>query len=188
MSDISLEPPPAAQTALLIIDLQVALLADPPVPRDIDVVVDRINALAARARRQRCPVIVIQHEEPHPALAHESAGWQLDPRLKTEPGDLRLRKRTVDSFLETPLDAWLKVRYVKRVVICGFASEFCVDTTTRRAAALGFDVVVVSDAHTTQDRPEIRAEAIRDLHTFTLTSITTFRGSIVAKRADELFS
>jgi len=178
----------SVRTALLVIDLQTALLAEEPMPRDIDGVLARINALAERARARGAPVILIQHEEPHPALIYGSVGWQLDARVQTRPSDLRLRKRTVDSFLDTPLESWLVERNVTQVVICGFASEFCVDTTSRRAAALGYNVIVASDAHTTQDRPDFPAEKIRDHHTATLTSINTFRGKIEARVAGELFT
>jgi nicotinamidase-related amidase len=177
----------STETALLIIDLQVALLAEEPTPRDLDEVIARINALADRARAKGAPVVLIQHEEHHPSLEYGSAGWQLDPRLKTRPTDLRMRKCTVDSFLETPLHTWLAERGVRQVVVCGFASEFCVDTTSRRAAALCYNVIVAQDAHTTQDRPGFPSEMIRDHHTATLVSINTFRGTIVAKKSEELF-
>ena len=44
--------------------------------------------------------------------------------------------------------------------VCGFATEFCVDTTVRAAASRGMDIVVLSDAHTTSNRPHLDAESI----------------------------
>lgn len=58
------------------------------------------------------------------------------------------------------------------VVVCGYASEFCVDTTTRRAAALGFSITLTSDAHTTHDKPHSGAAALRDHENATLPDLT----------------
>ena len=70
------------------------------------------------------------------------ANPQLELGLVTQPGDLFVRKTTPDSFLRTDLEAQLTVRDVNHPYICGFASEFCVDTTVRCAAALGYLVTL----------------------------------------------
>jgi uncharacterized protein (TIGR02246 family) len=43
-------------------------------------------------------------------------------------------------------------------VVCGLATEGCVDTTVRRARSLGFAVEVAEDAHSTTDGPVLTAE------------------------------
>jgi nicotinamidase-related amidase len=78
----------------------------------------------------------------------------------------------------------LKEWGTREVVICGYASEFCVDTTTRRAAALGYRVVLAADAHTTHDKPHATASQIRDHHNATLPGITSFGPRIVAMPSD----
>ncbi|MCP4694589.1 MAG: isochorismatase family protein, partial [Desulfobacterales bacterium] len=48
--------------------------------------------------------------------------------------------------------------------VTGCATDFCVDTTVRSAASKDYEMVVVSDAHTTGDRPHLGAEAIIEHH------------------------
>ncbi|MFY7863485.1 cysteine hydrolase family protein [Roseateles sp.] len=174
------------KTALLIIDVQRGLFDTEPRPFEADAVVQRINALADRARAVGAPVIFIQHEREASALQYGSEGWQLERGLKVLPQDSVSRKTTPDSFLRTDLQDLLERQQVRHVVICGYASEFCVDTTTRRAAALGFEVTLAADAHTTHDKAHATAAQIRTHHNATLPGITSFRPSIRAERAEAI--
>jgi nicotinamidase-related amidase len=171
--------------ALLVIDVQRGLFDPAPRPFEADAVVGRINALADRARAHGVPVVIIQHEQPGTPLAHGSEGWQLERGLRTG-GDTFLGKTTPDSFLRTDLQARLDGWGVDTVVICGYATEFCVDTTTRRAAALGYDVILAGDAHTTHAKPHASAEAIRAHHNATLPEIGSFGPSIKALPSNEI--
>ena len=71
-------------------------------------------------------------------MAVGQPGVDLDLRLTPAPGDRRVRKTTPDSFLRTTLSDELEAAGASRVVICGYATEFCVDTTVRRAAGWAF--------------------------------------------------
>ena len=161
------------KTAVLVIDMQRGLCDDPPRPHEAGEVVQRINALTERARAAGVPVAFIQHEN-DVDLEFDSERWQLADALHVDAGDTKIRKTTPDSFLRTPLEALLAGQGVQRVVICGYASEFCVDTTARRAAALGFEVVLAADAHTSHDKPHATGAFIRAHHNTTLSDITSF--------------
>ncbi|GLH68719.1 isochorismatase [Geothrix rubra] len=161
-------------TALLVIDVQRDLFDPTPRPFEADAVIQRINALADRARGVGAPVVYIQHEYPKGILLHGSEGWQLARGLRPAPTDAFVRKTTPDSFLRTNLQGLLDGQGVKTVVICGYASEFCVDTTTRRAAALGYGVILAADAHTTHDKSHASAARIREHHNATLPDIGSF--------------
>ena len=50
------------------------------------------------------------------------------------PGDAVLKKRASSSFEGTDLDSQLRAEGVKRLVLCGLQSEFCVSNTARSAA------------------------------------------------------
>ena len=161
------------KTAVLVIDMQRGLCDDPPRPHEAADVVQRINALTGRARAAGVPVAFIQHEN-DVDLEFDSERWQLADALHVDAGDTRIRKTTPDSFLRTPLEAWLAGQGVRQVVICGYSSEFCVDTTVRRAAALGYEVVLAADAHTSHDKPHATGAFIRAHHNATLADITSF--------------
>ena len=171
-------------TALLVIDVQRGLFDANPRPFEADAVVARINALSARARAANVPVLFVQHESA--SLAYGSDPWKLQAGLHVEPRDGVLRKTTPDSFLNTDLQELLASWSVDRVVICGFASEFCIDTTTRRAAALGYDVTLAADAHTTHDKPHATAAQIRAHENATLSDLTSFGPRIEAVPSDRV--
>lgn len=170
--------------ALLVIDVQQALF-DPP-PFEAREVIERINALAAQFRAQGRPVFLVQHETTRGALQAGTPGWAFATGLHQAPGDFVIAKTTPDSFLRTTLEDQLRARGVRHVAVCGYASEFCVDTTVRRSAALGFEVTLAADAHTTHDKPHATAEAIRAHENATLPDITSFGPRIRAVASDRL--
>ena len=147
---------------LLVIDMQQGLF-DNPRHQDARVIAN-VNRLADGVRARHGRVIYVQHDEPGSELEPGSAGWQLHADLTPTPHDSRVRKTACDSFLDTELGFLLAEQPVDRLLICGCATDFCVDTTLRSAAARGFEVVAVTDAHTTADRPHLSAEQIIEHH------------------------
>lgn len=172
--------------ALLVIDVQRGLFDEAPKPYEADAVVDRINAVTSRSRSAGIPVVFVQHERQSGVLEYGSESWQLERRLLVADTDHVLRKTTPDSFLRTELSALLAQWGTEQLMICGYASEFCVDTTTRRAAALGFPVVLIADAHTTHDKDHASAAQIRRHHNATLAGITSFGPRIEARPVAEI--
>ncbi|QVQ27419.1 cysteine hydrolase family protein [Achromobacter deleyi] len=175
-------------SALIVIDVQRALFETSPPPFDAADVLARINALADRARAAGAPVIYVQHESPGTLMAHGEPGWELDMRLTPADGDIRVRKTTPDSFLRTGLGQALADAGVTRLVVCGYATEFCVDTTVRRAAGLGMPVTLAADAHTTHDKPHASGARIRAHHNATLPAISSFGVKIAAVPAADIFA
>ena len=157
-------------TALLIIDVQHALCSGEYKAFESERVIERINLVARKMRDAGAPVIVIQHESEAGPLDFGTEGWKLAEGLETLPTDVFVRKAT-DSFHQTELHALLQERDVKDLVICGMQSEFCVDTTTRRALALGYPVVLVADGHSTLDNTVLTAAQISAHHNETCRKI-----------------
>ena len=160
--------------ALVIIDVQQGLCEGENQAYDSQKVIARIDHAAARARRAGVPVILVQHESPSGKLKHGTPGWQLAKGLHAEADDIMIRKTTPDAFHETDLEAILKRREVTELVICGMHTEFCVDTTTRRALALGYPVILVEDAHTTAGNAVLSPRQVIAHHNETLTTIASF--------------
>lgn len=161
-------------TALLIIDVQQALCTGKYAAFDIDNIIGRINTLGETARSSALPVFIIQHEEDEESFRYGSPGWQLAEELRVTPDDVRLRKTTPDSFHRTPLHELLQQRGVTRLVIVGLQTDFCIDTTVRRALSLGYAVTLVSDAHTTLDNDVLTAAQIIAHHNATLAQMMSF--------------
>jgi len=137
-------------SALLVIDVQVGVVAD---GHDPDGVVQRISELIRHANQHAVPVIYVQHEEPdYPEMAAGSAGWQLRPEIAPHDGEPVIAKRYPDAFADTELRPTLDAVQAQHLVIVGAQSDACIRATTYRAMIDGYDVTLVSDAHTTTDR------------------------------------
>ena len=172
--------------AVIVIDVQVALCSGQYAAFDAEGVVERINRVTRKARSVAAPVIFVQHQSEGGVLQLGSAGWELAPGLDQAAGDLYVRKAATDSFHNTELDRVLRSLGVTELVVCGLQSEFCVDTTVRRALALGYSVTLVEDGHSTMDNAILKAEQISKHHTLTLTSISSFEHRAKAIPASEV--
>ena len=167
-------------TAVLVIDVQQGLCEGPDAAHDCPGTIERINAVTHRAREAGVPVIFIQHESSAGYLEYSSREWQLTSGLQVDAGDRRIRKTTPDAFLRTELHEALQAFGVTRLVVCGMHTEFCVDTTTRKALALGYPVLLVSDAHTSVGNAAISAQQVIAHHNATLTNISSFGPKVTA--------
>ncbi|MGZ3582668.1 MAG: cysteine hydrolase family protein [Ktedonobacterales bacterium] len=149
-------------TAMLVVDVQVGMFdASDPVYNG-EALLDRISYVLDNARRAGLPIIYIQHQsdrEGHP-LKYGTAGWHIHPAIAPHPGDPVIAKTMPDSFYETRLRDELTARGIKRLIIAGIQTDLCVDTTTRRAVSEGYDVTLVSDAHSTWNSGELTAAQI----------------------------
>ena len=58
-----------------------------------------------------------------------------------------VQKQTPDAFHETNLHSELESRGIRKLVIAGLQTEYCIDTTCRRASSLGYDIILVENAH-----------------------------------------
>jgi nicotinamidase-related amidase len=135
--------------ALLVIDMQNGVVG---AAYERDRVIGNIRTLVDRARAQDVPVVWVQHSDEQ--LERGSEAWQYVPellRLDTEPV---VHKNYGDSFEETDLEQLLAARSVGRLVVTGAQTEACIRSTLHGALVRGYDVTLVSDAHTTEDMRE----------------------------------
>lgn len=75
--------------------------------------------------------------------------------LEPQTGEKVITKQHPSSFAGTALDAYLKERGAKKVVLCGYMAHVCVSTTARVAAELGYDVILAEDAIGDRDIPGV---------------------------------
>lgn len=154
-------------TALVVIDVQRGILNLPQLQRQretdkaLDETVTRIAGLIERARAASVPVIYIQHDgSAGHRLEPNSPGWALRPEIAARSGESVIHKRASDAFFQTTLDGELSARGIRRLIITGCMTQYCIDTTARRAVSLGYDVVLVADGHMTADTGSLRFEQI----------------------------
>ncbi len=109
------------------------------------------NILAAMdtATANGIPVVVVRHASRRPDSATfrpGSPGWELHPEVARRPFDLLLEKNLPGSFTDTNLEAWLRERGIDTLVISGYMTQMCCDTTSRQAFHRGFAVEFLADA------------------------------------------
>lgn len=158
--------------ALLIIDVQASMFAgDEPVHKG-EALLEKVKLLIDRARTSGIPIIYVQHyskDNGHP-LELGTAGWEIHKDIAPEKEDTIIKKTTPDSFNRTTLNFELDKMGIHKLVICGLQTDFCVDTTCRRAFSLGYDVVLAEDTHSTWGSGSLTAEQIIDHHNLMLSN------------------
>lgn len=156
-------------TALLVVDMQVGFFeSNPPVDRAGDML-RNVKSLINRARRAQIPIIYIQHD------SDPDYDGPIHPSIAPSERDTVILKYTPDSFHETTLQQELNWRGIRRLVIVGLQSEFCISATCRRAHVLGYEVILVEDAHSTFDNPPLTAQKIIAQQNETLREIVTLQ-------------
>lgn len=165
-----MQSPQPQRRALLIVDMQVGLFNGPEAPHDGARVLANINELIGKARRASASIFVARHTGPQGSpIEPGSPLTQLLPDLAFDAiTDVVFDKKRPNCFLGTGLADSLREASVDELVIVGMKTEFCIDTTCRAAADLGFRPVLVADAHTSMSTPVLSAQSIIDHHNRTL--------------------
>ncbi len=133
-------------TALLVIDVQNGVVAS---GYQRESVVSNIATLVEQARSADVPVVWVQHDSQE--LPKGSDVWQIVPELVPAGDEPRVEKQFGDSFEATDLEAVLAGLGIGSLVVTGAQTDACVRSTLHGAVVRGYDAVLVSDAHTTED-------------------------------------
>jgi nicotinamidase-related amidase len=181
-------------TALLIIDVQNAILEgegtperQPAIDAALNETVGRLQSIQARARAAHIAVILVQHDSgPGSSMARSSNGWGLRHEIAPVLGEAVVHKTSCDSFFQTDLEEQLAKHSVTHLVIGGCMTQFCVDTTARRAVSLGYDVTLLSDGHATGDMGELTFSQIIAHHNRVLGGFNAGGHAIELLRSDEI--
>ena len=135
-------------TALLVVDAQNGVLE---AGHERDAVVANVGRLVDRARRERVPVVWLQHsDEDH--LARGSDEWRFVPELAPGDAEALVEKRYGDAFEDTELEEVLSDLGVGRLLVVGAETDACIRSTLHGAFVRGYDTTLVSDGHTTADQ------------------------------------
>ncbi len=147
--------------ALLIIDVQMAMFTgETRVYRDEEVL-NNIAAMLGKARSAGMPVIFVQHTIPgDDEFERGRPTWEIHPGIKPLANEDVVEKSYCDSFMKTDLESALKGKGITDLIIAGMQTEYCIDTSVRRAFSMGYRNILVSDAHTTYDSEELKAGQI----------------------------
>lgn len=143
-------PTPLAESALLVIDAQVAYSPSGvlPIP-DIDAATAHIAQLLAEARRRVVPIIHVGHGGSPGSPFDPVDGGRFLPATTPNGDEMVVKKTLPNAFARTNLTELIEA-LGRPLVICGFMTHMCVSSTARAALDLGWETSIVSDATATR--------------------------------------
>ncbi len=97
-----------------------------------------------------------------------------------------VEKTLNDPYVGTLLAENLIRVQPRRVLVTGWATDFCVDATVRSSESRDHHVVAVSDAHTLSDRPHLPATAVIAHHNWVWSGLITNRSVRVSSTRELL--
>lgn len=81
-----------------------------------------------------------------------SDDWRIVPELTPGDAEPLVEKNYGDSFEDTTLETVLSGLGAGRLVVVGAQTDACIRSTLHGAFVRGYDVTLVSDAHTTENQ------------------------------------
>jgi nicotinamidase-related amidase len=147
------------ETALLLIDVQVGVdvlshWGGPTGRRNNPDAEEKMLKLLATWRKADLQVAFTRHDsrEAKSPLKFSLPTGAQKPGFEISPGEIVVEKDVNSGFIGTSLEVQLRRKGISRLVIVGFFTNFCVETTTRMAGNLGFDTYLVDDCCSSSNR------------------------------------
>lgn len=181
---ISLPLATLADAVLLLIDAQREYLDGALPLAGIDAALSEGAQLLARARAAGTPVIHIVHRGSGAFFNPDGPGFQIIPDWQPLPGETVIEKTLANSFAGTSLLATLKATGRERLIVIGFMTHNCVDSTVRAGVDLGYRSTIVAAATATRDLPDGHGGQIdaATLQRVTLVGLTDTLASVVSNQ------
>jgi nicotinamidase-related amidase len=133
--------------ALLVIDVQNGVFQN---AHNRNGIIANITKVIDKARETKTPIIFVQHIDDN-ELPENSAQWQVIEEIEIFKEDYRIMKRYNSAFEDTDLDLILGKLEITKIIVIGAATNWCIRATTFSALNKGYDIILISDAHTTED-------------------------------------
>ena len=173
--------------SLLIIDMQKGSFTNKTPRFDTDGVVKRINELAELFRKSELPVFYIQHDgTDFGEFKKNTFEWEILDSLNVRQNDILIDKYANDVFYNSELQSKLIELKSTELFITGCATDFCVESTIQSALTKDYDITVVSDTHTTGDRPHLTADKVIEHYNWVWQNMIPTKGKILVKTFEQI--
>jgi nicotinamidase-related amidase len=133
------------KAVLVVVDVQVGVMAQ---AWDAARIIGNVKLAVERARAQGVPVVWVQHSNHELPLG--SPQWQWVAELVPTTGEPLIPKVYNSAFEQTDFEATLARLGATHIVLAGAATNWCIRATAYAALDRGYDLTLVSDAHTTE--------------------------------------
>lgn len=185
LAGAKLAPPPLAESALVLIDMQREYLDGRLRLSGVEAALEEAARLLDAARSAGAEVVHIrQRGRPGGLFDPAAPAFQIADPVAPRDGEAVIDKGLPNSFAGTALDETLKRLGRRQVVFAGFMTHMCVSATVRAALDLGYSGTVVASACATRDLPDGRGGVVpaADLHRVELAALAD-RFALVAPDA-----
>jgi nicotinamidase-related amidase len=149
------EPLDLNRAALLLIGVQREYFAEGGRLRipDGQMVLSRLRHLLEDYREANMPIVHVRHVEAAGAPVFAADGPLIETMPDVAPSYIEpvVTKHTPGAFTDTELPAVLTQLAARTVVIAGFMTHMCCDTTARQAAERGLNVIFLTDGTATRN-------------------------------------
>ncbi|MCD2194045.1 cysteine hydrolase [Actinomycetospora endophytica] len=154
LTGMSGDPASLTGSALIMIDLQNTYTQGVMALENVDPAIEQAARLLDRARSAGSTIVHVQHEAGAgtPYDTNAEIGAIVDA-VAPKPGEHRVVKNLPSSFVGTDLEEYLRGAGVTNLVLAGFMTHMCVNSTARSAFNLGFAPTVVAGATATRALP-----------------------------------
>lgn len=180
-------PAPLSHSALVIIDCQNTYREGVMRLDGVESALTEVARLLQRARAAGVPIFHIMHDAgPDTPYDIRAEIGQISDPVKPGPGEPVIVKTHPDSFWQTDLGDRLRALDVQNLVLAGFMTHVCVNSTARGAFNLGFHPTIVGDATATRDLPGLDGSVVPApmLKTATLAGLRDLFAVVVPKVDD----
>ena len=154
LSGLPAEPPRLADSTLIMIDLQNTYTEGVMELDGVEAALDEAAGLLERARSAGIPIVHFQHNagagSPYDLDARSGA---IIDRVAPRDGEMVMAKQFPDCFVQTELDERLKAAGATNLVLAGFMTHMCVNSTARGGFSHGYAPTVVASATATRALP-----------------------------------
>ena len=144
-------PARLADSALIMIDCQNTYRTGVMQLTGVEQAIVEAKKLLQRARDMQIPVIHIRHDsgEGSPYDLTTDIG-QISDEVAPQDGELVITKNFPNAFVQTDLDERLKTLGIENIVLAGFMTHMCVNSTAHGGFNLGYKPTVVASATATR--------------------------------------
>lgn len=176
-----------ADSALVMIDCQNTYRMGVMELEGVEAALEEGERLLASARSLGVPIVHIQHDagpgSPYDITAEIG---RFADRVAPRPGEPVIVKHYPNSFVGTNLDEHLKKLGVAKLVLGGFMTHMCVNSTARGAFNLGYGVTVVARATASRALPLGASKVIpaNDVHLCALAAMNDLFAVVVDSTSD----
>ena len=156
LAELPLEPAGLSASTLVMIDCQNTYTRGVMELEGVQAALDEAAALLDRARSAGIPVIHVQHSDgPGSLYDVEGESGAIVTRVAPRDGEAVVVKQYPNSFVDTDFDEQLKAVGATNLVIAGFMTHMCVNSTARAAFNAGYAPTVVAAATATRSLPGV---------------------------------